>query len=113
MAEKRSIRIRSQPTWNGTRLSQDLEALALGHIVIVPSSSLDLLYRDLPVVAVKDWSELTAEKLAKWISLHEESDGMSEKLKTSFWIQHMRSFIGTADSVLPRPDILMPHNAGV
>jgi len=101
------------PHGTGLDCHRTWEALALGHIVIVPSSSLDLLYRDLPVVAVKDWSELTAEKLAKWISLHEESDGMSEKLKTSFWIQHMRSFIGTADSVLPRPDILMPHNAGV
>ena len=37
------------------------EALALGHIVIVPSSSLDLLFEDLPVVKIKRWDDITSE----------------------------------------------------
>jgi hypothetical protein len=101
------------PHGTGLDCHRTWEALALGHIVIVPSSLLDPLYRDLPVVAVKDWSELTPENLAKWISLHEESGDTNEKLKTSFWVQRMRSSIGPAASFLPNTGAPMPHSAGV
>jgi len=41
--------------------------LYLGLIVIVKTSSLDEMYKDLPVVIVHDWSELASlENLRKW-----------------------------------------------
>lgn len=67
------------------------EALALGHIVLVPSSSLDPLYVDLPVVALKSWDEITPDALAKWISLHDHGAGTPEKLKSEYWIEQMRT----------------------
>ena len=66
------------------------EALALGHIVLVPSSSLDPLYVDLPVVPLKSWDDITPDALAKWISLHDQGVGTPEKLKSEYWITQMR-----------------------
>lgn len=67
------------------------EALALGHIVLVPSSSLDTLYTGLPVVAFKSWSDITPQNLKTWLSLYPEAGETSEKLTSSYWIQRMRA----------------------
>jgi len=67
------------------------EALALGHIVLVPSSSLDSLYVDLPVVALKSWNEITPENLERWLSLHRDRGAIHEKLRSKYWVNEMRS----------------------
>jgi hypothetical protein len=67
------------------------EALALGHIVLVPSSSLDGLYIDLPVVALKNWSEITPENLERWLLQHPKGGATNEKLRSSHWVAGMRS----------------------
>jgi hypothetical protein len=67
------------------------EALALGHIVLVPSSSLDGLYADLPVVPVKGWSEITPKNLENWLSMHRNGGANHEKLRSSYWVNRMRS----------------------
>jgi hypothetical protein len=89
------------PHGTGLDCHRTWEALALGHIVIVPLSSLDPLYTGLPVVPVKNWSELIPENLEKWMSLHRDSDGTTERLMSRFWIKRMRSSARTEDSVLP------------
>jgi hypothetical protein len=67
------------------------EALALGHIVLVPSSSLDTLYSGLPVVAFNSWSDITAENLREWHSLYRPGGGQRERLRSAYWIELMRS----------------------
>jgi hypothetical protein len=67
------------------------EALALGHIVLVPSSSLDGLFADLPVVPLKSWSEITPKNLEIWLSMHRDSGASDEKLRSSYWVNRMRS----------------------
>lgn len=67
------------------------EALALGHIVLVPSSSLDGLYADLPVVPLKSWSEITPKNLERWLSLYRNGGATHEKLRSSYWVNEMRS----------------------
>ena len=67
------------------------EALALGHIVLVPSSSLDTLYADLPIIALKSWSDITLTNLNEWLSRYSNKIGSNEKLKSSYWINRMRS----------------------
>jgi hypothetical protein len=67
------------------------EALALGHIVLVPSSSLDSLYSGLPVIALKSWSEITPENLEIWLSMYPSGGANCEKLKIAYWIDKMRS----------------------
>lgn len=55
------------PHGNGLDCHRTWEMLYLGMIVIVKSSSLDEMYKDLPVVIVNDWSELNSqENLEKW-----------------------------------------------
>ena len=67
------------------------EALALGHIVIVPSSSLDALYVDLPVVPIKSWDEITSDALTKWFAHSTVAAGTHEKLRSDYWIDRMRA----------------------
>jgi hypothetical protein len=67
------------------------EALALGHIVLVPSSSLDVLYAGLPVIALKSWSDITLTNLNGWLSRYSNNIGTNEKLKSSYWVNRMRS----------------------
>lgn len=79
------------------------EALALGHIVLTPSSSLDPLYDGLPVVPLKSWSEITPDNLETWLSMYPCGAGDHPKLRTDFWIEVMRSAMGTLP---PSPDNL-------
>jgi hypothetical protein len=65
------------------------EALALGHIVLVPSSGLNRLYDGLAVVILKSWSDITVQNLQQWLSLHRDWDGVHEKLRNSYWIRKM------------------------
>src|SRR5437588_6699849 len=78
------------PHGTGLDCHRTWEALALGHIVLVPASSLDPLYEGLPVVALKRWDEITTENLRKWLSQFHGSCGIQEKLKSSYWIAQMR-----------------------
>ena len=66
------------------------EALALGHIVLVPASSLDSLYTGLPVVSIHDWKEITSDNLRKWLRQFHGNYGIHEKLKSSYWVARMR-----------------------
>jgi hypothetical protein len=66
------------------------EALALGHIVLVPSSSLDSLYANLPVITLNSWDEITAEHLEKWLSSFEGFEVRGDALTTAYWIHRMR-----------------------
>jgi hypothetical protein len=88
------------PHGTGLDCHRTWEALALGHIVIVPSCSIDPLHTGLPVVTLKNWSELNYENLPKWMSLHKENDGTNDRLMSSFWIRRMRLSAGTNDSLL-------------
>jgi hypothetical protein len=67
------------------------ESLALGHIVLVPSSSLDGLYVGLPVVALKSWDEITPENLQRWLSLYHDGGASHQKLRSSYWANTMRT----------------------
>jgi len=67
------------------------EALALGHIVLVPSSSLDALFAGLPVVPLQSWTDITPENLTEWLCRNSERAGMAEKLTSRYWTQQMRA----------------------
>jgi hypothetical protein len=67
------------------------EALALGHIVLVPSSSLDSLYEGLPVIALRKWEDITAENLNQWLSLYSYGASDDERLTSRYWASRMRS----------------------
>jgi hypothetical protein len=66
------------------------EALALGHIVLVPSSSLDPIYSGLPVVPLRSWDEINQVNLQKWLTQFSRTSIIREKLTSNYWIEKMR-----------------------
>jgi hypothetical protein len=82
------------PHGNGLDCHRTWESLVLGNIVIVKPSSLDPLYEGLPVVIVKDWSEITQASLAKWHAEHAaafESPEVQVRLTSQYWIERARA----------------------
>ena len=49
---------------NGLDCHRTWEIILLGGTVVTKTSSLDPLYKDLPVIILKDWNECTMENLA-------------------------------------------------
>jgi hypothetical protein len=66
------------------------EALALGHIVLVPSSSLDSVFEGLPVVPISSWSEINEANLDVWLDQYANFDGKNERLTSRYWLNKMR-----------------------
>lgn len=77
------------PHGNGLDCHRTWEDLILGCIVIVKTSPLDPLYEGLPVVIVRDWSEITPENLDRWLARYGdafENPLYREKLTTAYWL---------------------------
>lgn len=91
--ERGKCRFVLSPHGTGLDCHRTWEALALGHIVLVPSSSIDSLYTGLPVVAFKDWSEITAESLERWSAMFRNESKLEDtqpQLNSRYWIRRMR-----------------------
>ena len=78
------------PHGNGLDCHRTWEDLLLGCIVIVKKSPLDGLYKDLPVVIVTNWDEITQENLLLWKQefdpiLHDGT--YKKKLCNHYWIE--------------------------
>ena len=76
------------PHGNGLDCHRTWEDLALGCIVIVKTSPLDPLYEGLPVVIIKEWSEITKENMDKWLELYGNAlhnPSYREKLTHNYW----------------------------
>jgi hypothetical protein len=61
------------------------EALYVGSIPIVKTSSLDILYEGLPVLIVSDWNDVTEEFLEQKYLEFAEKKFPLEKLRFSYW----------------------------
>lgn len=86
------------PHGNGLDCHRTWEDLVLGCIVIVKTSVLDPLYEELPVVIVKDWSEITEENLDKWLKQYGDVSSnlvYREKLTNDYWIFKMKGVAKT------------------
>jgi hypothetical protein len=83
------------PHGGGLDCHRTWEALALGHLVVVPSSPLDRLFEGLPVVTVSDWDQANSRNLAWWLSA---SAGATPEgpLTSRYWIERMRSVTASA-----------------
>lgn len=67
------------------------EALVLGCIPIVKASCIDALYMDLPVLIVKDWSDVTKKLLRETIANFKTKIFNYDKLLLSYWMNLIRS----------------------
>lgn len=80
------------PRGNGIDCHRTWEALYMGAIPIVKTSSLDPMYEGLPVVIVEDWKEVTEEFLEK---KYEEISSQSynlEKLDAFYWYRQLNKY---------------------
>jgi hypothetical protein len=80
------------PHGNGLDCHRTWESLALGNIVIVKRSPLDPLYEGLPVAIVNQWSEITAEALARWqrqLAPLFATASFRERLTNRYWIDRI------------------------
>jgi hypothetical protein len=73
------------PHGNGYDTHRTWEALILGCIVIVKRSPLDILYKDLPVLIVNEWTDITKELLDNTIQQFKNITFNYEKITTDYW----------------------------
>lgn len=77
------------PRGAGLDCHRTWEDLVLGCIVIVKTSPLDKLYEGLPVVIVKNWSEITESNLNKWLRKFGNAftnESYKKRLTHTYWM---------------------------
>jgi len=77
------------PHGGGLDCHRTWEALALGHLVVVPSSALDPLFKGLRVVPMQSWDEIDAKNLAHWLA--ERSETSRDPMTSLYWLTQMKS----------------------
>lgn len=78
------------PKGGGYDCHRTWEALCLGCIPIVKSSGLDPLFEGLPVVCVKEWSDVTRDFLVQTLVGFAQQSFHKEKLLLSYWTELFR-----------------------
>jgi hypothetical protein len=73
------------PHGNGLDCHRTWEALALGCIPIVKRSPIDKLYEDLPVLIVKEWSDVTLELLLSTLTTFKDKLFNLDKITLQYW----------------------------
>lgn len=79
------------PPGRGLDCHRTWEALACGNIVLAQSSPLDCLFEDLPVIPIKDWSQITEKSLEMWLERYPGCDINEKKLKSDYWVAKMKA----------------------
>ena len=80
------------PHGNGYDCHRTWEALCLGCIPIVKTSLIDYLYDDLPVLIVKEWSDVTYDLLDETVKLFQTKTFKYEKLTLTYWMNLINSY---------------------
>jgi hypothetical protein len=81
------------PRGNGIDCHRTWEALILKTIPIVQTTHIDPIYDGLPVAIVKDWDEVTPERMKAWVdTFRGQIDGpIPPVLYTKHWLRAMRA----------------------
>ena len=87
------------PHGGGLDCHRTWEALAIGCYPVVRSSALDELFSDLPILIVKEWSDVTGRRLAEFAAEQErkKADGTFslKKVQLVYWTDRMRTIGAT------------------
>lgn len=78
------------PRGNGLDTHRLWEALYMGSIPVVKSSSLDPLYKDLPVLIIPEWEEVTEALLKEKQIEFSKKKSPSEKLFIQYWLDQIQ-----------------------
>ena len=90
----------ASPHGNGLDCHRTWEALILRTIPIVKESSLDSMYEGLPVAIVRDWAEVTPERLAAWRDEFAPwfDRPLPPRLFSNYWIRLFHSYKAGAET---------------
>jgi len=90
--EHRHFSFEISPQGNGLDCHRTWEALLLGTIPIVKSSSMDTLLRTFPVLILSDWNELKHTDLAHWKRTFAPwfNASMTDRLTVEYWSDRVR-----------------------
>jgi hypothetical protein len=80
----------ASPLGNGLDCHRTWEILALGGIPIVKTSSLDILYDDLPVLIVKEWSDINLNLLKTTLNDFKKKTFNMDKITTKYWLDKIK-----------------------
>ena len=78
------------PHGNGLDCHRTWEALCLGCIPIMKTSDLDPMFEGLPVLIVKQWSDVTKELMERTVEEYKTREFKMEKLLLSYWMDKIR-----------------------
>lgn len=78
------------PHGNGLDCHRTWEALILGCIPIVKTSGIDGLYEDLPVLIVKNWSDVTEKLLSETIETFKNKTFNYDRLTLKYWVEKFK-----------------------
>ena len=78
------------PHGGGYDCHRTWEALILGCIPIVKTSKIDILYKDLPVLIVNNWSDINETLLAETVYNFSKINFKTEKLLLNYWNNEIR-----------------------
>lgn len=81
----------ASPRGHGLDTHRTWEALLMGCYPVVPSSTLNPLYEDLPVVIVDNWEDVTMEYLQGWHQKLKSREWSREKLYAPYWFAKVRA----------------------
>ena len=90
------------PIGDGLDCHRTWEALACGNIVLVQSSPLDCLFEGLPVIPIKDWSQVTEQNLNAWLDRYQGCGIDEPKLGNDYWVAKMRAVAKEKISSAPK-----------
>jgi mannosyltransferase OCH1-like enzyme len=79
------------PHGNGLDCHRTWEALCLGCIVVVKTSPIDYLFDELPVLIVKDWSDVTSTLLEATVNNFKNTKFNYDKLTLKYWMDKINS----------------------
>ena len=81
----------ASPHGNGLDCHRTWEALCLGSIPIVKTSSIDPVFDGLPVLIVQDWSDITSELLENTLQRFKVQQFDSSRLTLGYWMNLIES----------------------
>jgi hypothetical protein len=79
------------PPGNGLDCHRTWEALLMGSIPVMISTSIDCLFGDLPVIIVQDWNQVTHKFLEKKYKEMKDKTYHFEKLYADYWLDQIRT----------------------
>jgi hypothetical protein len=75
------------PFGHGFDCIRTFEALCLGCIVIMKKSFLDIIYEDLPILLVDEWSDINETLLQNTLEEFKDKQFNYNKLKMDYWVE--------------------------